>query len=66
MWLARYNLGVLTQGDLIRLQTGQEDDRFLVVAGKALREPVARGGPFVMNTKAQIQQAFEDYRQGGF
>jgi len=66
MWLARDNLGVLTHGDVIKLQVGQEDARFLIVAGKPLREPVARGGPFVMNTKAEIQQAFEDYKQGGF
>jgi redox-sensitive bicupin YhaK (pirin superfamily) len=47
-------------------QASQEDARFLVVAGKPLREPVVRGGPFVMNTKAEIEQAFEDYKQGGF
>jgi redox-sensitive bicupin YhaK (pirin superfamily) len=66
VWLARDNLCVLTLGDVIKLQAGQEDARFLVVAGKQLREPVVRGGPFVMNTKAEIEQAFEDYKQGGF
>jgi len=66
LWLARDNLCVLTLGDVIKLQAGQEDARFLVVAGKQLREPVVRGGPFVMNTKAEIEQAFEDYKQGGF
>jgi redox-sensitive bicupin YhaK (pirin superfamily) len=66
VWLVRDDLGVLTYGDVIKLQTGQEDARFLVVAGKPLREPVARGGPFVMNTKAEVQQAFEDYQQGAF
>jgi redox-sensitive bicupin YhaK (pirin superfamily) len=64
--LGRDDLGVLTQGDAVSLQAGQEDARFLVVAGKPLREPVARGGPFVMNTKAEVQQAFEDYKQGEF
>ena len=64
--LIRDDLGVLTQGDVVKLQAGQEDARFLVVAGKPLREPVARGGPFVMNTKAEIQQAFEDYKHGEF
>jgi hypothetical protein len=62
----RDDLGVLTNGDAVRLRAGGEDIRFLVVAGKPLREPVARGGPFVMNTKAEIQQAFEDYKQGQF
>jgi len=66
LWLDRDDLGVLNDGEVVKLQAGQEDARFLVVAGKPLREPVARGGPFVMNTKAEIQQAFEDYKQGGF
>ena len=66
IWLARNGLGVLTHGAEIKLQAGQEGARFLVVAGEPLREPVARGGPFVMNTKAEIQQAFEDYKQGKF
>ena len=64
--LVRDDLGVLTNGDAVRLRAGEKDIRFLVVAGKPLREPVARGGPFVMNTKAEIQQAFEDYKQGKF
>jgi quercetin 2,3-dioxygenase len=66
IWLARDDLGVLTHGDEVQLQAGQEDARFLVIAGKPLGEPVARGGPFVMNTKAEIQQAFEDYKHGRF
>lgn len=66
MWIARDDLGVLTHGNVVKLQAGQEDARFLVVAGSPLREPVARGGPFVMNTKAEVQQAFEDYKQGKF
>ena len=66
MWLVRDDLGVLNHGNVVKLQAGQEDARFLVVAGKPLREPVARGGPFVMNTKAEVQQAFEDYKQGEF
>lgn len=66
VWLGRDNLCVLSHGDVIKLQAGKEGARFLTVAGKPLREPVVRGGPFVMNTKAEIQQAFEDYRQGAF
>jgi redox-sensitive bicupin YhaK (pirin superfamily) len=64
--LKRDDLGVLTQGDAVRLQAGEVDAHFLVVAGKPLGEPVARAGPFVMNTKDEVQQAFEDYRLGKF
>jgi hypothetical protein len=64
--LARDDLAVLTHGNLFKLHADQDDVRFLLVAGRPLKEPVARGGPFVMNTKAEILQAFEDYRQGVF
>jgi redox-sensitive bicupin YhaK (pirin superfamily) len=64
--LVRDDLGVLTRGNSLKIQAGQEDARFLLVSGKPLNEPVARGGPFVMNTKAEIRQAFEDYNQGRF
>lgn len=64
--LVRDDLGVLSNGDAIRLQAGEQESRFLLIAGKPLREPVSRGGPFVMNTKAEVQQAFEDYQQGKF
>lgn len=64
--LTRNDLGVLSAGTAVRLQAGKQDTRFLVVAGKPLMEPVARGGPFVMNTRAEVQQAFEDYQNGEF
>ncbi len=62
--LGRDDLGVLARGDVVRVEAGKEATRFLVVAGRPLNEPVARGGPFVMNTRDEIQQAFEDYGQG--
>ncbi|MGB7930743.1 MAG: pirin family protein [Gammaproteobacteria bacterium] len=64
--LRRDDLGVLARGDVVRVEAGNETTRFLVVAGRPLNEPVARGGPFVMNTRDEIQQAFEDYGQGRF
>ncbi len=62
--LARDDLGVLTRGNFFQLHADKEDVRFLLVAGRPLREPVARGGPFVMNTKAEILKAFDDYKHG--
>ena len=38
--------------------------RCIVVSGKPLNEPVARGGPFVMNTQSEVLQAFNDYQKG--
>jgi hypothetical protein len=59
-------LGVLGHGDRVEISSWNADSRFLIIAGQRLNEPVARGGPFVMNTKQEIMQAFQDYRQGQF
>ena len=42
----------------------QEDLRFLLLSGKKLKEPIARHGPFVMNTRDELVQAFQDYQTG--
>ncbi len=59
-------LGVLSQGDTVSLSSGTQGARFLLIAGKPLNEPVARSGPFVMNTQAEILQAYNDFRRGDF
>lgn len=64
--LAKGELGVLGAGDRLILRTGDEPARLLVVAGKRLGEPVAKYGPFVMNTQAELHQAVADYRAGLF
>jgi redox-sensitive bicupin YhaK (pirin superfamily) len=64
--LERGTLGVLGAGDGVRAAAKAGPARFLIVAGKPLREPVAKYGPFVMNTEAQIVEAIEDFRAGRF
>ena len=56
--------GVLTSGDRIEVTAGPEGARFLVLAGRPLREPVVQYGPFVMNTRQEIEQAVHDYQSG--
>jgi len=57
-------LAVLGPGDVVRLRGGAEQARLLLLAGAPLGEPVARYGPFVMNTEAELRQAFQDYQSG--
>jgi len=59
-------LGVLSDGEQITINSAEHASRFLLIAGKPLNEPVARGGPFVMNTEAEVRQAFVDYQRGLF
>jgi quercetin 2,3-dioxygenase len=56
--------GVLSDGARVRVQAGPEGVRFLLLAAKPLREPVVQYGPFVMNTREEIEQALADYRDG--
>lgn len=64
--LGRDQLAVLGKGDKVSLLAGDQETRFLLIAGKPLNEPVARAGPFVMNTEAELRQAFIDYQSGNF
>lgn len=54
-------LAVLGAGDAVELTGGGDGARLLLVAAHPLREPIARYGPFVMNTEAEIRQAIEDF-----
>jgi redox-sensitive bicupin YhaK (pirin superfamily) len=54
------------RGDEVVVQAGDEGIRFLFVSGKPLKEPVAWYGPIVMNTQAQLQQAYEELQEGTF
>jgi len=62
--MTAHHLGVLTEGDSLRLEAGGDGGRALLLAGRPLREPVARYGPFVTNTSDQIRQAVEYYQHG--
>jgi len=62
--LARHTLAVLGQGDAVEIEAGEEGARFILVAGRPIGEPVVQYGPFVMNTREEIEQAFADYRDG--
>ena len=64
--LETHEMAVLGGGDLLQLHAGKEKARLIVVAGRPLREPVMRHGPFVMNTKEELMQAFVDYQEGRF
>jgi quercetin 2,3-dioxygenase len=59
------DMAMLTSGDTVQI-TATEDARLLVLGGEPLKEPVARYGPFVMNTREEIQQAFDDFQAGRF
>jgi len=56
--------GILGEGDYVDIEAVPGDLRLIVLAGKPLGEPVVQYGPFVMNTREEIEQALEDYRQG--
>ena len=63
--VARGRIAVLSQGDRIEV-AAPTGGRFIVVAGKPLGEPVAKYGPFVMNTADELRQAVEDFQAGRF
>ena len=63
--LARGRIGVLSSGEEVALSS-KDGARLILIAGKPLREPVAKYGPFVMNTEAELRQAFADFRAGKF
>lgn len=56
----------LTLGDTVEIRAADKDAQVLFISSKALEEPVAWGGPIVMNTRAELQQAFTDLEKGNF
>ena len=60
------SLVLFDRGDEVTVQAGEEGIRFLLVSGKPIEEPVAWYGPIVMNTKAELEQAVSELRDGNF
>ena len=60
------SLILFDRGDEVTVQAGPDGIRFLLVSGKPLQEPVAWYGPIVMNTQEQLQEAFDELKQGNF
>ena len=56
---------LLTNGEKLKV-TSLTEAKFLLISGKPIGEQIARGGPFVMNTKQEILQAIDDYHNGNF
>ena len=56
---------ILTRGENLKISSLTKA-KFLLISGKPIGEPIARGGPFVMNTKAEILEAVQDYHNGTF
>lgn len=62
--LETHRVGVLSDGDAVEVTGGPDGGRFILVAGHPLHEPVVQYGPFVMNTREEIEQAIRDYQNG--
>jgi redox-sensitive bicupin YhaK (pirin superfamily) len=60
------HLAILSKGDRLSVKSGPQGARFLLVSGRPLGEPVAWGGPIVMNTQEELYRAFEEYENGTF
>ncbi|HEU4620104.1 MAG TPA: pirin family protein [Gammaproteobacteria bacterium] len=60
----RGELAMLSHGSAVRVAAAEEGARLILVGGRPLNEPIARYGPFVMNTREEIYQAFQDYQAG--
>lgn len=62
--LASQSAGVLSPGDHLEIQAGEQAAAFLLLTARPLREPIVQYGPFVMNTREEIEQAIADYKNG--
>jgi len=56
--------GLLSDGEGVRIEAGKGGARLLLLAGKPIGEPIVQYGPFVMTSRAEIEQAIADYQAG--
>lgn len=63
---ANQDVVLFSQGDCLQAHTDDQPMRFLFLMGKPINEPIAWGGPIVMNTQAELEIAFDEYENGTF
>ena len=56
----------MTEGDSAEIKSGPQGAQVLFISAQPVQEPIAGGGPIVMNTKAELQQAFTELNRGTF
>ncbi|KAG0027853.1 hypothetical protein BGZ82_008733 [Podila clonocystis] len=61
---AHYTLTFTEEGETVKIETKDEEAHFIFIAGEPLKEPIVQHGPFVMNTREEIHETFQDYQQG--
>ncbi len=64
--LGNHTLVLYESGDQVRIVAADQELRFLLISGKPLKEPIAWGGPIVMNTQDELQLAFDEFNNGTF
>ncbi len=64
--IAAYHSVQIISDEAVTIKAGDEDSKFLLLQAKPINEPVAQHGPFVMNTQAEIIEAFNEYRKTEF
>ncbi|MFZ9520245.1 MAG: pirin family protein [Silvanigrellaceae bacterium] len=64
--LPTHSLGLSGQGDSLNMAAGKNGARLVLVSGRPIQEPIVQYGPFVMNNRAEIEQAFADFHSGRF
>ncbi len=65
-YIPRRNAVLFASGDEVEIEAGDEGTHFVLCMGRPLGEPIAWGGPIVMNTEEELQRAFDDLREGTF